>query len=649
MSQVVLSSRRPTYGVCVVGNDTDLDIYRSVPSGADSFNVCGTSSIDVTIVYNPDKVEVPQSGGNWPLNKGVKVMLSCTRPSKEMNDSKVKVTYYGQKGKSLLGSSLAYLTCVDVSLNADVHRTGAVTVGEKDKGSWTWGPNGKGAILLVNCDRDKEGSGYTDSEDAGLPNAADIKDMSQMVLVAEGPEEFFDGHQINLHIERPDSNKLRVFCKGKSTYIHVLGGGKLSYKVERRHRDEILFYVEGLQFPDATFSGLVSVNLSLQETVSGMEIFTEKLAFRIAPWIMTPNTLKPLEVYVCSTFDNQNFVKQIKELTRKARCDLNIIPELKNRGDRWIQDEMELGYTEAPHKRFPVVFDSPRNRELQDFPFKDLLGPDFGYVTKEPENSGEINSLDSFGNLEVSPPVTVNRKEYPLGRILIGSGLPDLNIKMNKVVRDFLAAQMVQAPVELYSYWLTVGHIDEFMSFVPAPDQKGFRLLLASPRACLALFREKQQDGHGDAVMFEGKNNGGYPTIDDILSDDSLKMASESTQHSIDLNRKILKKELGLTESDIIDIPILYTEEWGTADAFFPNMVNMLVLGNYLGIPKPFGPVIDGKCCLEERARSLLEPLGLKCVFIDDYESYHLNLGEVHCGTNVLRKQFPAKWWECSP
>lgn len=37
------------------------------------------------------------------------------------------------------------------------------------------------------------------------------------------------------------------------------------------------------------------------------------------------------------------------------------------------QDEMEFGYIEAPHKSFPVVFDSPRNRGLKDFPYKRIL------------------------------------------------------------------------------------------------------------------------------------------------------------------------------------------------------------------------------------------------------------------------------------
>lgn len=49
--------------------------------------------------------------------------------------------------------------------------------------------------------------------------------------------------------------------------------------------------------------------------------------------------------------------------------------------------------------------------------------------------------------------------------------------RMARVVRDFLQAQQVQAPVELYSDWLSVGHVDEFLSFVPTSDQKVCHLL----------------------------------------------------------------------------------------------------------------------------------------------------------------------------
>ena len=38
-----------------------------------------------------------------------------------------------------------------------------------------------------------------------------------------------------------------------------------------------------------------------------------------------------------------------------------------------IQDELEFGYIDSPHQQFPVVLDSPRDRGLVDFPYKELL------------------------------------------------------------------------------------------------------------------------------------------------------------------------------------------------------------------------------------------------------------------------------------
>ncbi|XP_018864277.1 protein-arginine deiminase type-1-like [Parus major] len=260
-------------------------------------------------------------------------------------------------------------------------------------------------------------------------------------------------------------------------------------------------------------------------------IFTDSVVFRVAPWIMTPNTAAPLEVFVCSVDNNEGFVAAVGALAERAQCPLTVCPAQQNRQDRWIQDEMEFGYVQAPHKTFPVVFDSPRDLGLKDFPIRSILGPDFGYVARQaPEGA---SSLDSFGNLEVSPPVTVAGKEYPLGRILIGSSFPRLGgRRMAKAVRDFLLAQKVQAPVELFSDWLHVGHVDEFLSFVPAPDRKGFRLLLASPSACYQLLKEKQEEGFGEAAMFQGLDRDGVPkpTINEILANEELRKFNEYAQ-----------------------------------------------------------------------------------------------------------------------
>ncbi|XP_069098375.1 protein-arginine deiminase type-3-like [Pleurodeles waltl] len=523
--------------------------------------------------------------------------------------------------------------------------------------SWTWGPDGHGAVLLVNCDRDKTNSKVMDSMDESTPNPEDIKDMSPMLLRSRAPDAIFENYSLALHISHEDADKVTVFQKHgcgvesmASGYQHVLGGDTEYYEVRCVGEEETTFYVEGLAFPDVHFSGLVSIHLTLQkkddEVSSDAPIFTDEVVFRMAPWIMTPNTLKPLEVFVCSLPDNSLFLEEVNSFVKKAKCKLTICSLMDSRGDRWIQDEMEFGYIEAPQKSFPVLFDSPRNGPLENFPFRKILGPDFGYVTREPEDPFDVSTLDSFGNLEVCPPVTVDGKEYPLGRILIGGHCPTSGgLQMTKVVRDFLHAQQVQKPLELWSDWLHVAHVDEFLTFVPAPDRKGFRLLLASTTACYQLFQQKKEEGYGDAVMFQGLKVKTF-TINQILSNKNLEKESKHVQSCIDLNRALLKEELGLVEEDLIDIPALFKlGNSGLASAFFPDMVNMLVLGKHLGIPKPFGPIIRGKCCLEENVRSLLEPLGLQCSFINDFSCYHQLMGEVHCGTNVRRTPFNFKWW----
>lgn len=56
---------------------------------------------------------------------------------------------------------------------------------------------------------------------------------------------------------------------------------------------------------------------------------------------------------------------------------------------------------------------------------------------------------------------------------------------MGKALRDFLYAQQVQAPVELFSDWLMVGHIDEFMCFIPTQDKReGDKVCAGSWRGC---------------------------------------------------------------------------------------------------------------------------------------------------------------------
>lgn len=75
----------------------------------------------------------------------------------------------------------------------------------------------------------------------------------------------------------------------------------------------------------------------------------------------------------------------------------------------------------------------------------------------------------------------------------------------------------------------------------------------------------------------------------------------------------------------------------------------MVVLDKNLGIPKPFGPKIKGTCCLEQRVCDLLEPLGLKCTFIEDFDCYLTNIGDDRACIITRRVPFAYKWWKMSP
>ncbi|KAJ7420287.1 Protein-arginine deiminase type-1 [Pitangus sulphuratus] len=444
-----MSTSHATYGVCVVGTEVFLDTRRSTPKAATSFDVHATSAVTVHIIHSP--TTKPMIDSRWPLDPDIEVVVTIDVTSRTINDNKVKISYYGREGNELAVAWL-YLTCVDVSLDVDWSRSGRVKSKGKDKAKWTWGPDGQGAVLLVNCDRDSPGMGGPDSGQVDIRTPADLQDMSMMLLRTQGPSATFDEYQVVLHVSETDADKVRVFHaireysflpafpgirarpQGSDSHTHykpVLGPDKLSYVLDHVGNGENTFYVEGLAFPDRGFSGLVSFSASLLEVPHknspGTPIFTDTVVFRVAPWIMTPNTQQPLEVFVCSikhsSDSNEAFLEGLRVLLKKANCKLTICSEQDTRSDRWIQDELEFGYVEAPHKTFPVVFDSPRNRGLKDFAFKKILGPDFGYVTREPPGKN-VTSLDSFGNLDVSPPVTVRGKEYPLGRILIGSPLP---------------------------------------------------------------------------------------------------------------------------------------------------------------------------------------------------------------------------------
>ncbi|XP_024410437.1 protein-arginine deiminase type-6 [Desmodus rotundus] len=682
-SIVRLSLDSPVHAVSVLGTEFCLDLCGCAPQECESFTISGSPGVLVDIrntvpVITNDGVATTQLSLSDPMD----VLVKMTSPTLAIDGDKVMVSYYQPDEEVPMATAELYLTGIAVSLDVDIYRSGQIEMSSDKwpKKNWVWGPSGWGAILLVNCS--PPDMGQVADKTKKVFSEEEIKNLSQMVLTMQGPSRILRKHRLLLHTSKEEAKKARVYRpqeNGSGIFELVLGPGQHTHSFSPRESGmQETFYVEAIEFPSASFSGLISYSLSLVEesqdpSIPETLVYKDMVVFRVAPCIFVPSTQMPLEVYLCRELQVQGFVNAVTELSEKSNCQVASVYEDPNRLGRWLQDEMAFCYTQAPHKTVSLVLDTPRLAKLEDFPMKYSLSPRVGYVIRYTKDH-RVASVDSIGNLMVSPPVKFKGKEYPLGRILIGSSFyPSREGRdMSKDLRDFLYAQQVQAPVELFSDWLMTGHVDEFMCFLPAlvksGDEKGFWLLLASPSSCYRLFREKQKEGYGDMPLFEEvredqllSNGRESSTINQLLADKNLRKQNDYVEKCINLNRQILKRELGLQDRDIIDIPQLFCLEQLMnvpsiqqterlyARPYFPNLLRVMVMNKNLGIPKPFGPQIKGTCCLEEKICQLLEPLGFQCTFINDFDCYLTEIGDFCACANIRRVPFAYKWWRMVP
>jgi protein-arginine deiminase len=148
-----------------------------------------------------------------------------------------------------------------------------------------------------------------------------------------------------------------------------------------------------------------------------------------------------------------------------------------------------------------------------------------------------------------------------------------------------------------------------------------------------------------------------YDDVSQILNDTALRALNEDIQADyIEPNIETMLEEFALTEDDIIRIPMLFEEAAGCGSytaTLLPGTVNMIVAPEAgtgetdLIMPDPFfrqtlnnqsnDPFI-------EHVESLL-PQGSRPHWVDDWEWYHMALGEVHCGSNTKRTP-TSNWYE---
>ncbi|MCA9625150.1 MAG: hypothetical protein KC731_39270 [Myxococcales bacterium] len=560
-----------------------------------------------------------------------------------------------------------------INIMADTNRDGVVDDAD-NLGEELWTVE-KGASFLPNYD-DDNGDGVRDAETQQMDLGEDELDLAPLVMQAwpEAP----DGTVGRMSINPEAMPHVRLHRKmGEGSWVHV-GGAEGTNLLELSTEDiraGVTFGVEGLRLvgvPEAVdtgWNGIVQFDFVMYDGPDLANVITtpdqptgfDTVQMRVAPWIMFGNMTPNLDTIFSNT-PMQTFVQGIDAASMQEGV---TYWKINNWPDHWTEDWMQTGFVSVPAANGAVhgmrlANPRPWGRQNVDsaLPIRWLennhIGADMGYfvVYRQPHTG---DSYDSHGNHDLIPAYKndANGQDFPYGRIIHGSGLLS-------ETKAFYESQLVQAPaLTLDTSWLIVGHIDEVFSYVPANTERGWKLMVGSPDLAVQMLTQWETDGHGAEIMFQGKtwsnNQSAAISISDALSDTNLMSWSQQGQSEIDAILAIFKQETGMTDDEIIEIPFLFERDFGALVAYNPGTVNSFVAADYIMIPDPWGPKINGTDGFRQDLQTrLTDPAsqlgsdgqGLTVYFVDDWDWYHALLGEVHCGTNYSGPPQPEiQWW----
>ncbi len=495
-------------------------------------------------------------------------------------------------------------------------------------------------ILIPNID-DDNGDGVADVNAAPLTAGTD-DDVIQIQVFPD--KKLPRGAKVRAEIAEPWSRFARVFVRTASPDGPRFVQTPVEIDRSEARRKGVAVGIEAADFPAHDRPSTIKATVTF-ETPDGRPIRERKILCAVAPFLLSACVDPAEEVQVVMTKATEEFVRNLQPLVEAAGGELEIvdgatIPE----HDIWMQDAVEIGYATDGERVMHIALQGNRGRELDAIIAKQKLGRDFGVIKKGDFRGQQAEWIDWYGNLEVSPPVTANGREFENGRFYAGT---QTERAMHPEVIAFLEAQGAQAPVLwLDTSWLVIGHVDETVSWVPSKVGAPFRMMIPSPRLAVEILKQAERDAPGGILNRGTKRNGDKPgeferPVAAALMDKSLMAAQEFVQGKIDAVRRTLQEGLGVADADIIEIPVLFNSDsrWFPGRYFSEtvNMVNGLLLGNDYIVPDPRGPLVNGKDVLLQAVRDRLEPLGCRVVPLDCFDPYHRGGGEIHCGTNATR------------
>ena len=577
-------------------------------------------------------------------------------------------------------------------VHLDADRDGRVDDNWRGLGTWAWGRGKRGAICLCNAD-DDDGRNSQDHTDGTINGGNDKKEIAPLDIRKHGSPSAPGSWTGFLSVSPEDAKRIRIFDSrtgGGSEIVGPAAGDTYTFPNLSFTKKE--FGIEARYFAGEVgarspapishnFDGSVLITFRIED--GGTEIYKQVAQIRVAPWVMMHHLDRPLTVYVVDAGADRRLPDGRRVGNSGFRSELataaGSAPVEHGSWDVWMQDCMEIGFTSAPKIDLPVAMPARRDRDLETYP-ETLLAANYGYqrtVPMPPDPDDEfdgVSTFDSTGNLEVTPPCKVAGKKYPLGRIYYGGVARGAPEDFDVDVRVFLESQLVQSPFSIDTSWLAVGHVDEVVSFVKGNGAQGFKMLVASWRRARKIL-DRQQRRNPTAKMLVGREMpwrdfrrrrfGGYHNIEVTVGDfltsgipalgprgAGLIAFNDTVQGKIDSIAAAFKAATGVKNRDIIEVPTVYfpnDHDPAMADALTGGMVNTLVLNQTCIMAKAFGPQTRAGDLFQNYVRRQLRAAGATAKFVDDWYPYHVMQGEVHCGTNTLRKPGMKKWWEVKP
>ncbi len=556
-----------------------------------------------------------------------------------------------------------------VDLRADVNRNGTVDLDDpsEDAGEDSWDRD-HGAIFLANLDDDQSAcpTSGTDGELAACHDAADAvvngpSDLLDLARVATVPWPAApDDASATLTVSTPAVRLFRSTPLGWELFDPAVDGLSAA---ELRAGVELALEGVDLVRDAAVWDGLVDLTLVVHGgTGPGGQPLpdgTDTVRLRQAP-VLFRHHLDPVRTVYVNAGSWQGSAAFRADLQKAATAAGVPDPlfEIWGFNDQWTQDHFEAAYASMPaaggqhvihvNFRMPEYYGGSL-RTAGRVVFTHLRGPDMaGAVQYDPAHPDTMEHLNAGGNTETIPPYSHDGAAWPFGRVVQGSTESEYTDRSFVTLVD---SQGLQPVLSVDTSWLTVGHVDETVSFLATSSPRGWLMLVADPAEAWAMLQELHDQGHGATPMFVGRTwMGGVPaeiTVDEVLADADLATATAWAAAEIAGQVDQLQAVTGVTAAEMVSAPFTFCQESGGLLAYQPGLVNGISLSAArFGAPAPHGPEVGGEDPFAARLEANLAPHGVGVDWVENWDLYHRYWGEVHCGSNVTREVPATPWWE---